>query len=59
MSDKKNCDCDQPAAITINVTKASGELIEQVHLCKDCALHGRSVAAFEQLGIRIDESLIS
>lgn len=59
MSDKKICDCDQPAAITINVTKPSGELIEQVHLCKECALHGRSVAAFEQLGIRIDESLIS
>jgi hypothetical protein len=58
MSDEKRCGCDRKAVLTINVTKADGELIEQVHLCEECGLHPRSIQAFENLGIRIDESLI-
>lgn len=55
---KKLCECEKPAAITVNVTKADGELIERVHLCADCALHPRTLKALEQVGVRLDESLV-
>lgn len=58
MGNEKKCDCDRKAVLTVNVTKADGELIERVHLCEQCGLHPKTIKAFGELGIRIDESLI-
>lgn len=60
MNNKRHddCDCGKPVAMTINVTKGNGEVIESIHLCEKCALHKRSVEALNTLGIRIDASLI-
>lgn len=54
----EKCECGRKPALTVNVTKADGELIERVHLCEKCGLHPKSIQSFENLGIRIDESLI-
>lgn len=58
MGNEKKCDCGRKTALTVSVAKADGELIERVHLCEKCGLHPRSVQALENIGIRIDESLI-
>jgi len=58
MRNERKCECERKAVLSVSVTKADGELIEQVHLCEACGLHPKSIEALARLGIRIDESLV-